>query len=177
MFLPEVNAVDTFYVDWAEHETPFPEMLLLNKAQFKVIQVSAEQANDGGGKDAIIDNNLNTYWHSKYQGGMAQFPHWLIMDLGSPKNICRIEIYRRMYSQYSDTKTVQFSVGDDPAYNATTWKSIGEVVFSNIVGENLMTLDVPSSVDTDGRYLRIWLPDNNGRSTYAAIAEIYIYAN
>jgi hypothetical protein len=174
LFLPEVNAVDTFYVDWVEHETPFPEMLLLNKAEFRVLEVSSEAE---GGMHAIIDNNLNTFWHSKWSGGLAPFPHWIIMDLGVPRNICRIEIYRRMNSEYTDTKTVQFSVGDEPVYNADSWKNIGEVVFSNIIGENLMILDVPDSVDTDGRYLRLWLPDNNGRQTYAAIAEIYIYVN
>jgi hypothetical protein len=177
LFLPEKNAIDTFYVNWGEYETPFPEMLLLNKAEFTVLEVSSETASDGGGMHKIIDNDLNTYWHSQWSGGNAPFPHWILLDLGSSRNICRIEIYRRMNSQFSDTKTVQFSVGDTPVWNSPSWKSIGEVVFSNVVGENQQILDIPSSVDTDGRYMRIFLPDNNGRQTYAAISEIYIYVN
>jgi hypothetical protein len=177
LFLPETNAVDTFYVDWTEYETPFPEMLLLNKGEFRVLTVSDETASDGGGMHMIIDNKLDTYWHSKWSGGSAPFPHWVVIDLGSPRNMCRIEAYRRMNTTYTDTKTVLFAVGDDPAYNASTWKNIGQVVFSNIMGDNMTTLDIPSSTDTDGRYLRLWLPDNNGRDTYVSISEIYIYAN
>jgi hypothetical protein len=177
LFLPEENAIDTFYVDWTEHETPFPEMLLLNKSQFSVLAVSDETASDGGGMHMIIDDNLNTYWHSKWSGGNAPFPHWVVIDLGKPRNIRRIEIYRRMYSQFSDTKTVQFAVGDTPVWNDPAWKDIGQVVFSNIVGENQEILDIPPSVDTDGRYMRLWLPDNNGRQTYVAISEIYIYVD
>ncbi|MDR1183020.1 MAG: discoidin domain-containing protein [Bacteroidales bacterium] len=177
LFLPEENAVDTFYVDWIVHETPFPEMLLVNKAGLRVLEVSDETASDGGGMHMIIDNDLNTYWHSQWSGGNAPFPHWILLDLGTPRNICKIEIYRRMYTNYTDTKTVQFSVGDAPVWNSPSWKGIGNVVFSNIVGENMMTLNVSQSVDTDGRYMRIFLPDNNGRQTYVAISEIYIYVN
>jgi hypothetical protein len=111
-------------------------------------------------------------WQSKWSGGAAQPPHWLIIDLGQPLNLVKIELYRRV-GAVVDTKTVQLSVSNDPNPDGT-WKSIGMLNYSGTVGDDLRTLDITPDTDTDGRYLKLYLPDSN-RFPYVQLAEIYIY--
>ena len=40
---------------------------ILDRSGWK-ISVSGETSSDGGGKNAIIDNKNNTYWHSNWGG-------------------------------------------------------------------------------------------------------------
>ena len=53
------------------------------------ISVSGETSSDGGGKNAIIDNKNNTYWHSNWGGNGAagdaskKLPQFFQVDLGS----------------------------------------------------------------------------------------------
>ncbi|KAA6300429.1 MAG: hypothetical protein EZS26_003422 [Candidatus Ordinivivax streblomastigis] len=174
VFIPETNAVDTFFVDWTKYENAFPEMILIDKKNFRVLAVS-DQHSEGGGMHMVIDDNFNTYWHSQYSPNVNP-PHWLTMDLGKSREIVRIEIYRRMYNASSkDTKTVEFFVGDEPDANATTWKSIGSIQFPDVGGDNMRILDVGPDVNTDGRYLKLLLPDS-WRTPFIQISEIYIYS-
>jgi hypothetical protein len=174
VFIPEEFAIDTFYSAWAEYKNQFPDMILADKSAFRILTISDEKASDGGGKNMIIDNKLDTYWHSQWSPD-APFPHWLIMDLGRSRDIVRIEVYRRTNTTFTDTKTVQFKVSDESEYGAASWKNIGQVVFSNVKGEDMQTLDVTPGTNAAGQYLQLFLPDNNGRSTYVSISEIYIY--
>lgn len=51
------------------------------------VTVSGENANDGGGKAAIIDGNNSTYWHSRYDNNgtgdaTTSLPQFFVIDLG-----------------------------------------------------------------------------------------------
>ena len=61
---------------------------ILDRTGWK-ISVSGETSSDGGGKNAIIDNKNNTYWHSNWGGNGAagdaskKLPQFFQVDLGS----------------------------------------------------------------------------------------------
>lgn len=61
---------------------------ILDRSGWK-ISVSGETSSDGGGKNAIIDNKNNTYWHSNWGGNGAagdaskKLPQFFQVDLGS----------------------------------------------------------------------------------------------
>jgi hypothetical protein len=153
-------------------------LTLLDKNQMSVVAVSSEDPLEVG--QYIIDDNINTIWHAAYG---SDFPHWAIIDLGEYDNsqdIARVEIYRRINSPYADTKTVMCYVGNNSGYNDpttvnTTWKSIGEVEFSNTLGDNVRILDVVPGTDTKGRYLLLYMPD--GFRDYGQLAEIYVFTS
>ncbi|KAA6341905.1 Sialidase [termite gut metagenome] len=174
MFLPEPEAIDTFYVNWTPYDEAFPERILVNKSTLKVLQCSDETASDGGGMHMIIDNNPATYWHSKWDPN-APFPHWIIVDMGKSRSINRIEVWRRLNDQLQDTKTVYFLVGDVPVYNDPSWKDIGQVLFLQD-GVHSRIFDVAPGTDADGRYLQLKFLDTY-RLTYANISEIDVYVN
>lgn len=66
-----------------EDEALFDAKNLYDKAGWKVISFSSQETSGEGsnGRAAqIIDGNVNTYWHSQWQGGAAQYPHEFIID-------------------------------------------------------------------------------------------------
>lgn len=86
---------------------------------WKVLSVSDVSTSEGGGMDALIDDDLSTYWQSAYEGGDAPLPHWAVIDMQTPKMISRVELYRR--SGNTDTKSVELYVSDQPDANTGNW--------------------------------------------------------
>jgi hypothetical protein len=172
LFIPEEVSIDTFAVDWTEYETPFPAIYQYNKSNWSVAGYSDQEAGDGGGATALLDGDLNTWWHSQYSDGGSSLPHWVIIDLTSAKKICRIDTWRRSGS--TDAKTIQYFVGDDPDPEGDSWAKLAEGVFGP--GDQL-TIDIPEpDAAAEGRYLKLLLPDSN-RSYHTSIAEITLYGN
>jgi hypothetical protein len=97
------------------------------------------------------------------------------MDMIQPREIVKIDLYRRWILNAADTKTVICKVNDNllPA-DDPSWKEIGRVVFSTVRGENTQTLEVAPEMAASGRYLLLYLPDSN-RSPYVQLSEIDIY--
>lgn len=85
LYLPEENAIDTFYTDLT------PMEIVLNVALFKNVSVS-DQLNDKlGGEnavDGIVGTNVSRWVSSKDVGD-----HWLVVDLGQIYLIDRIKIF------------------------------------------------------------------------------------
>lgn len=172
LYIPEEEAIDTFAVEWAQYDTPFPAIYEYNKSGWTIVSWSDQEAGDGGGVTSLLDGNLNNWWHSKYNDGGSTLPHWVVIDLTSSKRIVRIDSWRRPGS--TDAKTMQYFVSDDPDAEAASWIKIAEGVFSS--GDKL-TIDIPDpDATSQGRYLKLVLPDSN-RSYHTSIAEITLYGN
>lgn len=163
LYIPEAEAIDTFPSPWATAK--LPDFYSINRADWQALSVSDETASDGGGKAALIDGNLGSYWHSQW-GPNTDPPHWAIIDMATVKNIAYFSIYRR--SGNTDARTVRFFLGDSPDPNGT-WTLAGEGVFGS--GD---MLNVDNTNNATGRYLRIFLPDSN-RPPFTAIAEVYAF--
>ncbi|MDR0845703.1 MAG: Ig-like domain-containing protein [Tannerella sp.] len=132
---------------------------------------------DGAGntKDAIIDGNIMSYWHSSYTPKYP-FPHWAIIDMKTPKTIMRITTYRAPW--HNGTKTIHYLIGDSPDINAPGWREFtsGDFTFVNGTQNPPLTLNVSSTETVRGQYLQIYL-DNafNANSTDTQIGEVYVY--
>jgi hypothetical protein len=181
VYLPEPTAIDTFYTDWVEYKTAFPSWIRVKSSELKAIDVSDETDSEGGGlgMHAVVDDNLNTWWHSNFTNGTSPLPHWIIVDLGKTRDLGRIEMYRWTNGSYADDKTVNFYVSDTPAYNNRVgWKEIGTILYapdlSNDIGNKFGYVDVVPGTDAVGRYLMIFLPDSY-RVPYTQVVEIYVY--
>lgn len=169
LFIPEVEAIDTFATAWKTFEIPFPEEYRYDSSSWTVLSVSDESA-DHGGRIALLDGDLNSFWHSAYEGGNAPLPHWAVIDMRSQKKISKVEVYRRAGN--TDTKSVELYVSDQPDGNTGNWIKIGNGIF--VDGDSISIL-IPESVDTEkGHYLKLVLPDSN-REPYTSVAEIYVY--
>jgi hypothetical protein len=161
LYVP-VNSIDTFYLDWV----PIVPERKLDKSSWSVIAWSDEQADDGEAA-AIINGSLDDYWHSQWRGEVPELPHWAIIDMGAPKEIVKIDTYRR--KENDNTRSVWYYVGDDADPDADSWTKIAEGTFAS---GDLMTLT--ATVSATGRYLKIYLPDSNN-SPHTSVAEIDAY--
>jgi hypothetical protein len=134
------------------------------------VEAVSDESTDGGGKDKIIDGSTSGFWHSQYNPD-APFPHWAIIDMKTSIEVAKIATLRR--SDYADTKTLQYFIGNDPDPNANTWKKIAEGAYASPSANHTLTLNV--AVPVDGKYLKLVLPDSF-RETYTAICEIDVWA-
>ena len=169
LYIPEEVAIDTFATAWKEYETPFPTEYKYDRSSWEVLSVSDVSTSEGGGMTTLIDGDLSTYWQSAYEGGDAPLPHWAVIDMQTPRNISRVELYRRTGNK--DTKSIELYVSDHPDANAAGWIKIGTVVFEE--GDS-SSITIPGSIDMKGRYLKLLLPDSN-REPYTSVAEVYVY--
>lgn len=170
LYIPEEAAIDTFATAWKEYETPFPTEYKYDCSSWKVLSVSDVSTSEGGGMDALIDDDLSSYWQSAYEGGDAPLPHWAVIDMQTPKKISRVELYRR--SGNTDTKSVELYVSDQPDANTGNWTKIGTAVFDE--GDSSSITLPETSGAGKGRYLKLLLPDSN-REPYTNVAEVYVY--
>lgn len=170
LFIPEEEAIDTFSTEWKKYETAFPVEYMYDRSDWAVLAVSDETASDGGGMNTLIDGDLGSYWHSQWDGGDAPLPHWAVIDMQTPKEIGKLDIYRRPGNK--DAKTIEVYVSDQPDADAAGWVKIGSAVFGD---KDNVVVAIPESVDTGkGRYLKILLPDSN-RDPFISIAEVFVY--
>lgn len=170
LYIPEEQAIDTFATVWSTHDEAFPTQYQYGTEGWSALACSDETASDGGGIASLIDGDLNTYWHSQWEGGDAPLPHWVVIDMASSKKISGLEVFRRAGNK--DAKTIQFFVNDNPDAANGGWAKIAEGVFEDADG---LSISVPESVNTSkGRYLKIVLPDSN-REPYISLAEVRVY--
>jgi hypothetical protein len=157
--------------------TPAQE-LQLARDHWTVVSASDYEAyQDNCSPEKILDNDVASYYFSRWTGGSPPFPHWIIIDMGASINgLTKIETYR---APTPDTKTVQYFVSNDPASDASTWALIAECEFNTTIGDNKRThAPLPDADTKQGRYLKIVLPDNTelpNREWYAGLGEVYFY--
>jgi hypothetical protein len=143
---------------------------LYSREGWTVAGVSDEYAPDGGGSTTVLDNKLNTFWHSNYKPSVVPPPHWIILDMTTPRNISRIDTYRRAGN--TATKTVEYYLGVSPDADDPSWTKIAQGAYPT---GDLLSLNVSNSIDTrQYRYLKLLTPDS-GATGYVCVAEIYLY--
>lgn len=89
------------------------------------------------------------------------------IDMAEPKTIAKIDTYRRRGN--TNSKTVEYYIGNNPAVDDASWAKIANGVFA---GGDLLSL--PLSEPATGRYLKIYLPDSNSEP-HISIAEIVVF--
>ncbi len=179
VYIPEENSIDEFYTEWvtAEEES-FPSEYLMYRGGWKVLAASDADASDGQGKDAIIDGNTGTYWHSNWHG-TTTWPHWLIIEMDNNEgvDISKMELLRR--NSNNDIKTVEVYLGPTPEADATDWTLIGTVDFGSAdKSVTLASAEVSEGIKTSeiqGKYLKLLVTASN-RQPHTNIMEFYLYA-
>ena len=76
--------------------------VLLDKANWSIANISSEEPamstvefpNNGLG-EALIDDNVNTFWHSATVNSQSNYPHLITIDLGEIKTISSVELFRK----------------------------------------------------------------------------------
>lgn len=153
------------------------------------VTVSGENANDGGGKDAIIDGNNSTYWHSRYNnsgtGDATQtLPQFFVIDLGQETSFGSIGYVARPNSGNGAATSFKLYVSNTPFESVSDSKSAASIVnalgepaisgtFTYANGEGQTIKKAGSTTELKGRYVMFVVTgSNNGR--HASCAEFYL---
>lgn len=103
---------------------------LYDRSEWKVIDFSTEEPGEGGGNglgNCVIDDNADTYWHSKWAGGEPEPPHYITIDMGEEKVLHGIALMNRFFegdwaeNGHGQPKKVVVSISTD----GTNWVENG----------------------------------------------------
>lgn len=168
LYMPDTTAIDVF------HSKPiydhFPKYIKMNTAEWEVIEVSSEEAGGegpvNGYASALLDGNLNTFWHSKWAGAALPLPHTLVIDMKNQLGVASIDLWRR--NNNKDTKAVKFELSEDNS----SWTELGELDFPNSPNPGNKVLEL-SELKT-GRYLKLIVTESNN-APHASIADVFVF--
>lgn len=178
LYVPEPDAIDTiasnesasyfpiYYVyskeEWEKIHAQYADV---NRANWTATANSEELTGEGdvNGKIAtILDGDLGTFWHSKWQGGKDPLPFNINIDMQKEQALTSIEIARR--TSNTNTKTIIIKISSDNQ----NWTEIGSMLFPNNANPNSKVLLYPKIIR--GRYLRLDMPDSN--SDVCSLSEV-----
>ncbi|MDU1905193.1 MAG: DUF1735 domain-containing protein [Dysgonomonas sp.] len=112
---------------------------LYDRSAWQIIDFSTEEPAEGGGNGlakCMIDDDPDTYWHSKWAGGEAEPPHHISIDMGEERVLHGIALMNRYFegdwaeNGHGQPKNITVSISTD----GKTWTENGK--FTNLpIGE------------------------------------------
>lgn len=114
---------------------------------------------------ALIDGDLNTIWHTRWDAGAPSYPHWAQFDMLKPALVSKIEMAARQNNTMGMTKfRLQGSV------NGTQWVTILDNQIFNPDEKAFQTYRFDPA---EYRYLKLIALE--GRANYTHLAEFRVY--
>ncbi|MBR0046345.1 MAG: discoidin domain-containing protein [Bacteroidaceae bacterium] len=142
--------------------------LFINKSTWVLKSVDSEH----GGNEArkAFDNNLNTFWHTEYQGSEPTCPHTLVVDM------TRVyEVTAFTYTARGDG-TENGMVKAYDVYLSLDGKTWGNPVVSGEFQKTTAQQVAPLATPTVGRYLKFVAKSEVNGKAWTSAAEIGIQA-
>ena len=154
------------------------------------VTVSGENANDGGGKDAIIDGNNSTYWHSRYNNSgtgdaTRTLPQFFVIDLGQETSFKSIGYVPRPGLQNGTAATFKLYVSNTEFESVSDSKNAASIVnalgnpamtgtFTYANGEGQTVKTASSETELTGRYVMFVITGAKDNNSFASCAEFYL---
>ena len=138
-----------------------------NPGTWHVVSATSEQSDEGPAKNAI-DNNPDTYWHTRYDPNPTKVPHEIIIDLVKTQTINGFSYLARQDGGVNGrVKDFEIYVSDYP----NKWQTPAlKGTLRNTMDEQRLLFDHPAT----GRYLKfVALSEVNG-NIWTSIAELGI---
>ena len=134
----------------------------------EVIFTSSEESGEGNASH-LVDNDVNTYWHTMYSVTVAKYPHWVDLDAGEVKTITGFTYLPRQGNPNGHIKGYRLQVSND----AKTWSDpVAEGTFER--GDKLKRVMFDKPVKA--RYIRFTALSSQAGDDFASGAELSILA-
>lgn len=154
------------------------------------VTVSGENANDGGGKAAIIDGNNSTYRHSRYDNNgtgdaTKSLPQFFVIDLGQETSFKSIGYVPRPGLQNGTAATFKLYVSNTEFESVSDSKNAASIVnalgnpamtgtFTYANGEGQTVKTASSETELTGRYVMFVITGGKDNNSFASCAEFYL---
>lgn len=124
-----------------------------------------------GKASAVIDGNINTYWHTDYSVSPSpDYPHWVLIDMKTEKNMISVAVTNRQASSPNRAGMKKFRL--EGSKEGTNFTSLGEFNFA--ITNNAQQFPVSSA--TAYRYLKLTaLESQTGTTRHTFLAEIDVF--
>lgn len=150
----------------------------------ETIGYSSQEATGEGATNGrvmcMLDGDTSTFWHSRWKGSSAPYPHWFIIDMGTEHTIVSIEMTGRLNNN-KEQKGAQILVCTDAdAVNKEkpdtwSWQDMGEFTFDP-GNDNPQTADLSDKLPK-ARYIKVYIGEQfKGSSNNAMVSELNVYA-
>ena len=148
--------------------TPLYEVKFI-KTTWTIAGFSSQEAGGEGPVNgyatAAIDGNTGTFWHSKWSGGEAPYPHWFAVDMISTKVVSKVVLFNRTGKKEAMTK---FSISG--SMDNIVWETAGEFVFNNQIDTG-QSYTLPKSMPM--RYIKMTALKGPKNFTYLGELDVY----
>lgn len=154
------------------------------------VTVYGENANDGGGKAAIIDGNNSTYWHSRYDNNgtgdaTKSLPQFFVIDLGQETSFKSIGYVPRPGLQNGTAAAFKLYVSNTEFESVSDSKNAASIVnalgdpamtgtFTYANGEGQTVKTASSETELTGRYVMFVITGGKDNNSFASCAEFYL---
>ncbi len=129
-------------------------------ADFSTQEATGEDGGNNGKAIHLIDNNVNTFWHSKWNGGTDEMPYYVTIDMHRSYTVAQIDLIRRQGN--NNLRAGEFWVSE----NNTEFVKIGDFRLEERDDVQYFTV-----TPTDGRYLKIIFTESNN-PPHTGLAEV-----
>lgn len=188
-----LNSVSKFEVD-ATKDTYligiFIEAPKLDRTGWQVVDrtsvyINSSGTGDGAGVNAILDGNIDTYWHSNYgtatpdNPSNSGAPQFLVIDMTKEYTITQVDIARRTGNIDVEVGDLHVTSDDVPALVAAgqrdqiKWTQIGKFTFPS--GTVLNGLQPFGTFIKKGRYLKVDITKIRSGRLVASLAEVEVH--
>lgn len=123
------------------------------------------QSGDGDGPGALIDNNIDTYWHANWSNG-SQLPSWItikLTDMSKALTITQVDLYARQ-GNTGGPKTVEIKTSMD----GVNFELAGTLAFKSVKTVQKVVFATPMKA----RYVMMNITEKNNNSV--AMGEMYV---
>lgn len=127
-----------------------------------------ESSGEGPGNgvaECVLDNDLSTYWHSRWNGGTDALPHELIIDAKEEYVFSQLAMRQRQNEGYMDTRAGEFYISADKS----NWVKVGDFTMARTLDTQIFAI-----TPTKGRYFKIKITSGY-REPYCSLSEVYAY--
>lgn len=142
----------------------------LSKQGWSVKSFSSEETSGEGASNGrasmLVDGNASTYWHSKWTGTAAVYPHEFVIDLGAVKTANGLSVMQRGGLSRA-IKDAELLISND----GVSFTSVGSYVFSNTNGAQYFNFSSAKSF----RYFKLQAKSAWDGLQFAALAEVGLY--
>lgn len=142
----------------------------LDRTSWSIIDFSTEEATgedngNNGRAHHTLDNDVATFWHSKWKGGKDPLPHYLVIDMQKEVTITQVGLQQRQNNN-QDAKSGDLWLSNDNA----TWQKIGSFTL-----EKKNEVQVFFVTQATGRYLKVNITDSYHNDKVTSLSEIIPY--
>lgn len=169
VFKPRSIAIDTFYapvktIDPAEYLISDPK--LYPKGNWSVADFSSEEPNNNRIADRLIDDDLNTYWITRYSNNSTNYPdHFITIDMGEILEVDGFALAQKR----GDRKIREFEL--HVSVDGETWEDLGLFGLEDAEEYQYIDIDEQQSI----RYFKIVPTAGHDAQLQPGLAEVGAY--